>query len=83
MALLVLIIGIIGILILTFFLLIYLSTFHPKPIEHPPVYSSKDAPVLKPGQKIKVMTWNVQFMTGFNYDIFLVWSVNSRTDSTR
>ena len=44
--------------------LFYLSTHHPKPIEASPVTCPDDAPMLTPGQKIKILSWNVQFMAG-------------------
>ena len=44
--------------------LFYLSTHHPKPIQDQPVACPDDAPILKPGQKIKILSWNVQFMAG-------------------
>ena len=47
-----------------FLILLYLSTHHPKPIEASPVTCPDDAPMLTPGQKIKILSWNVQFMAG-------------------
>lgn len=48
----------------------YFSTFNPAPIEHEDPFNAEDAPLLKPGQEIKVLSWNVQFMAGKNYVFF-------------
>jgi endonuclease/exonuclease/phosphatase family metal-dependent hydrolase len=48
----------------------YLTTYHPAPIEPVKVYCSADAPVLRGGQKIKVLDWNVQYMAGKNHVFF-------------
>lgn len=48
----------------------YLATWHPRPVEKAPVSSSGSEPVLKSGQKIKILSWNVQFMAGKNYVFF-------------
>ena len=45
----------------------YLSTYHPKSIQTEKVYNTDSSPVLKSGQKIKVLIWNVQYMAGKNY----------------
>lgn len=45
-------------------------TFHPKQIQNELVYNSADVPILKAGQRIKVMSWNVQYMAGKNYVFF-------------
>lgn len=55
--------AIIGILILT----IQVSTYHPEPLEEMKVHCSEDAPELQPGQKIKVLNWNVQYLAGKKY----------------
>ena len=46
------------------------SVFHPAAIQPEKVFESKAAPVLLPGQKIKVMSWNVQYMAGKNHVFF-------------
>ena len=56
------ILGIIGVLVLSF----RLATFHPPKRRRERVVNSQNAPILKPGQKIKIMSWNVQFMAGKN-----------------
>jgi endonuclease/exonuclease/phosphatase family metal-dependent hydrolase len=45
----------------------YFSTFHPKSIQNEKASNIDTAPVLKAGQKIKVLNWNVQYMAGKNY----------------
>ena len=52
------------ILITAFFTFIYTATYHPNDIESEIVYSPKDAPTLQQGQKIKVLSWNIQFLAG-------------------
>ena len=42
----------------------YLSTYHPEDVQEEPVVCPADAPVLEPGQTVKVLSWNVQFMAG-------------------
>lgn len=46
-----------------------------------PVVSSPSAPVLKQGQKVKVMCWNVQYMAGKNYIFFYDVSDGSGKDT--
>lgn len=48
-------------------LLIYAITFHPKPVQDVPTEGSSRAPRLKAGQRIKLLSWNVQYMAGKNY----------------
>ena len=55
--------GILGALVLT----INLITYHPEPIEDMKVQCAADAPDLQPGQEVKVMNWNVQYMAGKSY----------------
>jgi len=50
--------------------IVYGSSFHPKPIENVKVHTQTNAPVLKKGQKIKVLSWNVQYMAGKNNVFF-------------
>ncbi|NUM74859.1 endonuclease/exonuclease/phosphatase family protein, partial [candidate division KSB1 bacterium] len=49
------------------FATIWLLTFHPDELQTETVTSPDDAPLLQPGQKLKILTWNVQFMAGKNY----------------
>jgi len=46
------------------------SAFHPAAIQPEKVFETGTAPVLLPGQKVKVMSWNVQYMAGKNYVFF-------------
>jgi endonuclease/exonuclease/phosphatase family metal-dependent hydrolase len=50
--------------------LVWFSTYHPAQIETIPVYSRGPAPELQPGQSIKIMTWNIQYLAGKNYVFF-------------
>lgn len=51
----------------------WLMTYHPDPREPAPITCTGDAPLLAPGQTLKVMSWNVQYMAGkghvFFYDV--------------
>ncbi|VVP36049.1 hypothetical protein PS850_04653 [Pseudomonas fluorescens] len=47
--------------------LIYSLTWRPEAREALPVSCSAQAPTLVPGQALKVMTWNVQFLAGKRY----------------
>ena len=49
---------------------IWCITYHPKEVEVEAVYNADDAPLLKPGQEVKVMSWNVQYMAGKDYVFF-------------
>lgn len=46
---------------------VYSITFHPVPLQQEQVHCSSDAPVLQRGQKLKVLTWNVQYLAGRSY----------------
>ncbi|MGE8099302.1 endonuclease/exonuclease/phosphatase family protein [Pseudomonas fluorescens] len=58
-----------GLLILVslLFSFLYSLTWRPDAKETLPVSCSTSAPVLVPGQALKVMTWNVQFLAGKRY----------------
>ncbi|MCY1346373.1 Endonuclease/Exonuclease/phosphatase family protein [compost metagenome] len=47
--------------------LVYSLTWHPAPREELPVLCSAQAAELQPGQALKVMTWNVQYLAGKRY----------------
>lgn len=47
--------------------LIYSLTWRPEAKEALPVNCSAEAPTLVPGQALKVMTWNVQYLAGKRY----------------
>lgn len=59
-----------SLLLLGVFVVTWFSTFHPAPIEQEKVYCSANAPVLTPGQNIKLYNQNVQYMAGKNYVFF-------------
>jgi endonuclease/exonuclease/phosphatase family metal-dependent hydrolase len=44
--------------------------YHPLPVELEEVHNIETAPLLLPGQQIKVVTFNVQFLAGTGYDFF-------------
>jgi endonuclease/exonuclease/phosphatase family metal-dependent hydrolase len=46
---------------------IRLTTFHPPAQQAELIDCPTDAPLLDPGQTLKVMTWNVQYMAGKDY----------------
>lgn len=50
-----------------FFLFLWFANYHPGDAESEVVMCSRQAPLLKPGQKVKVLSWNVQYMAGKNY----------------
>lgn len=50
--------------------LIHALTWHPADREDAPLSCSADAPMLLPGQALKVMTWNVQYLAGKRYVFF-------------
>lgn len=58
-----------GLLILIglLFSMLYSLTWHPDAKETLPVSCSTSAPTLVPGQALKVMTWNVQYLAGKRY----------------
>ena len=43
---------------------VYVVTYHPDAIENEAIVSTAPAPQAKPGQKLKVLSWNVQFFAG-------------------
>lgn len=59
--------GAILLLAAAFFATVWLLTFHPAEVQPETVTSPADAPLLQAGQKLKILTWNVQFMAGKNY----------------
>ncbi|TAL39127.1 MAG: endonuclease/exonuclease/phosphatase family protein [Spirochaetes bacterium] len=48
----------------------WFTTYHPAAIESEKVNCAGEAPVLAPGQKLKVLSWNIQYMAGKNYVFF-------------
>ena len=43
---------------------VYISTYHPDAIEDEVIISLATAPKLAPGQQLKVLSWNLQFLAG-------------------
>ncbi len=56
--------------VLILFVLVWAVNFHPVDGQAEPVSCSVPAPSLKPGQQLKVMNYNVQFMAGKEYVFF-------------
>jgi endonuclease/exonuclease/phosphatase family metal-dependent hydrolase len=63
-------IGTVTVLLVLVVALVWLTTFHPAALQPAPVTCAQAAPLLRPGQSLKIMTWNVQFMAGKNYVFF-------------
>jgi endonuclease/exonuclease/phosphatase family metal-dependent hydrolase len=59
--------GVIAALLFGISLATWLTTYHPDDEEPEAVACTGDAPLLRPGQKLKVLNWNVQYMAGKNY----------------
>ena len=57
----VILVGLIGVL---FFIWLHASTLRVKEIESVTFVNLTDVPTLKSGQKIKVLSWNIQFLAG-------------------
>ncbi|MBP7735390.1 MAG: endonuclease/exonuclease/phosphatase family protein [Spirochaetes bacterium] len=55
---------------LTLLVVIYGTTFHPAPMQSETFVSLPATPLLKPGQKIRILSWNIQYMAGKNYVFF-------------
>lgn len=47
--------------------MVWVVTYHPDDVQIEQVVCLDDAPLIKPGQKLKILTWNVQYMAGKNY----------------
>jgi endonuclease/exonuclease/phosphatase family metal-dependent hydrolase len=52
------------------FLLSRYLNYHPRPIEQVEAHNQESAPKLAPGQRIRVVTFNVQFLAGTGYSFF-------------
>ncbi|MDC9720584.1 MAG: endonuclease/exonuclease/phosphatase family protein [Gammaproteobacteria bacterium] len=50
--------------------LIWSITFHPPALQTEPVVNQINAPILKSGQQVKVLSWNLQYMSGKNYEFW-------------
>jgi endonuclease/exonuclease/phosphatase family metal-dependent hydrolase len=55
---------------LVLIVIIHDTTFHPAQRQGETFVSPASAPLLKPGQKIKILSWNIQYMAGKNYVFF-------------
>ena len=64
------IVGVFVALVLFLVIAVYASTYHPADVMSEEVFNAKDAPVMKAGQKVKILTWNVQYMGSKNYVFF-------------
>jgi len=52
------------------FILAACTAFNPAAIQPERVFRNGSEPLLEPGQKVKIMSWNVQYMAGKNYMFF-------------
>jgi endonuclease/exonuclease/phosphatase family metal-dependent hydrolase len=50
--------------------LIWFSTFHPRDGQREPVFCDPNAPMVRPGQPLKVLSYNVQFLAGKGHVFF-------------
>jgi endonuclease/exonuclease/phosphatase family metal-dependent hydrolase len=57
-------------LVVTLSILIWSITFHPPERQQEAVFNSKQTPVLVSGQEVKLLSWNVQYMSGKNYEFW-------------
>lgn len=62
--------GLILLIFILFFLLPWLNADHPQDNGELPIFCAPHAPMLRHGQKIKIMTYNIQFLAGKNYVFF-------------
>jgi len=70
MRIIILIAAVILVLILLLTALVWSITFHPKDRQNEIVHNHPDAPMLQGGQTLKVLSWNVQYMAGKNYEFW-------------
>lgn len=69
-----------GLIIIILIILVRLTTFHPAKAQAEAVNCTDKAPTLKPGQRFKVMTYNIQYMASKNYVFFYDLPDNSGPD---
>ena len=62
--------GTLSTLIILLTILVWAMTFHPAPIQEETVTNKGNPPMLQPGQQIKIMSYNVQYMASKNYVFF-------------
>jgi endonuclease/exonuclease/phosphatase family metal-dependent hydrolase len=72
--------GSLGIIFVLFLTGVWLFTYHPADVQSEPVICSNQAPLSEPGQELKVLSWNVQYMAGKNYVFFYDLLDNSGPD---
>ena len=51
-------------------LLIWSITFHPPALQAEAVVNQTGVPILKAGQQVKILSWNLQYMSGKNYEFW-------------
>jgi len=51
-------------------ILIWSITFHPPALQDEPVVNQNNATELQAGQTVKVLSWNLQYMSGKNYEFW-------------
>jgi endonuclease/exonuclease/phosphatase family metal-dependent hydrolase len=51
-------------------LLIWSITFHPPALQEEAVVNQADVQMLKSGQQVKILSWNVQYMSGKKYEFW-------------
>ncbi len=56
-----------GLTVMVLTIWIWAGSFHPAQMQSEPVVCADDAPTLKPGQSLKVLTYNVRYMAGVRY----------------
>lgn len=69
------------VLIVAFFTWVYFATYHPSNVQKEIVSCGENAPTLKAGQQLKVLSWNVQYMAGKGYVFFYDLLDNSGPDT--
>lgn len=52
------------------FVFVYSLTYHPSDLEEQKVSCKTNPPILKAGQTLKILNWNIQFMAGKKYIFF-------------
>ena len=60
---------VVGLLVLALLLggAVYLLTYHPEPVEAAELTCPETTPALKSGERVRVMSWNVQYLAGRGY----------------
>jgi predicted extracellular nuclease len=69
------------VLVVAFFTWVYFATYHPSNVQQETVNCGENAPTLKAGQQLKVLSWNVQYMAGKGYVFFYDLLDNSGPDT--